>query len=187
VEDPFDSLNKIFSSGDVALEPPAERTEDHIFLPLYATKSGGEKVVSEKSALNQWNASGRSRKLEEVYIPIPAWVHREYEGFFPPKDQTFNLKRPDGVVMSVKLCQQNSKALMSNPNTALGDWLLRKVLDLKEGELLTYEKLEEIGIDSVVVYKISEGNYEIEFAKLGSFEDFKQKSLIDNNDDKEDR
>ena len=33
-------------------------------------------------------------------------------------------------------------------------WLLRDVLDLHERELLTYEKLQTIGLDYVVVYKI---------------------------------
>ncbi len=42
---------------------------------------------------------------------------------------------------------------MTNPNVALANWLLKYVLQLKERELLTYKKLEIIGIDSVKVEK----------------------------------
>ena len=74
--------------------------------------------------------------------------------------------------MEAKLCQDGSKALMSKHNADLGRWLLRDVFDLKEGELLTYEKLEEAGVDSVVIYKAGENKYDIDFTKSGSFDEF---------------
>ena len=128
--------------------------------------------MPEKSGLNQWNAGGRTRDLGEVYIPIPAWIHNKFPNFFPPKDVSFNLTLPDKRKLKAKLCQEGSKALMTDPNNALGDWLLRDVLNLKEGELLTYSKLEEIGLDSVVVYKVGERSYEIDFRQIGAFEIF---------------
>lgn len=65
---------------------------------------------------------------------------------------------------------------MTNPNIALADWLLKDILQLKERELLTYKKLEIIGIDSVKVEKIDEKNFKIYFSKIGSYEKFiKQK------------
>ena len=42
---------------------------------------------------------------------------------------------------------------MSDPNKDLGKWLLREVLQLRPGEVLTYNKLLEIGIDSVIFTK----------------------------------
>ena len=60
---------------------------------------------------------------------------------------------------------------MSNPNSALGEWLLRKVLSLKEGELLTYKKLEDLGIDTVEIIK-SNNSYSIDFRPIGSFDNF---------------
>lgn len=77
--------------------------------------------------------------------------------------------------MKAKICQDGDKALMSDPNKALGKWLLRDVLDLKEGELLRYDKLERIGIDSVRIDKISDGEYEINFSKAGSYERFEKR------------
>lgn len=128
--------------------------------------------MSEKSGLNQWNASGRTRADDEVYIQIPAWIHRKFPGFFPDRDEPFILLLPNGKRMSAKVCQDGSKALMSNPNKELGKWILRDVLNLKEGELLTYEKLARIGLDSVVIYKSENGIYDIDFARLGSYEEF---------------
>lgn len=69
-------------------------------------------------------------------------------------------------------CQDNSKALMTNPNKALSDWLLRRVLNLKEGELATIEKLNQLGFDSVIIQKISAGNYKIDKVKLDSYNEF---------------
>ena len=61
---------------------------------------------------------------------------------------------------------------MSNPNNALGKWLLRDVLKLPYGKIVKIEDLYEIGIDSVEVKKIDNKNFEINFKKQGSFEEF---------------
>lgn len=61
---------------------------------------------------------------------------------------------------------------MTNPNVALANWLLKDVLQLNERELLTYKKLEIIGIDSVKIEKIDNENYKISFSKIGSYENF---------------
>jgi hypothetical protein len=142
--------------------------KDTIFLPLYSK----DRVVSLKSGLNQWNASGRIRDADEIYIPIPVKVHKYSKSFFPPRDTSFFLHLPNGDTIDSKVCQDNSKALMSNPNKDLGKWLLRDVLNLKEGELLTYEKLKTIGIDSVKIDKLDEQNYKISFTHLGSYENY---------------
>lgn len=174
LENPFDSLEALLKKADGGLLFSPVKNEVHVFLPLYSIKQG-EKVVAKKSGLNQWNASGRARADDEVYIQIPAWIHREFPGFFPGRDEPFALLLPNGKKMSAKVCQDGSKALMSNPNIDLGKWILRDVLNLKEGELLTYEKLASIGLDSVVIYKSEDGAYDIDFARLGSYEEFSGK------------
>lgn len=177
IDDPFSALEKMFRVVESTISFAPIRQQPHVFLPLYSTKSG-EKVVPEKSGLNQWNASGRSRDPNEAYVPIPAWIHGVYPGFFPNRDEPFTLVLPNGGKMSAKICQDGSKALMSNPNSALGEWLLRDVLNLKAHELLTYQKLEEIGLDAVVIYKMESGEYDIDFTKTGSYEQFKNKNEI---------
>lgn len=171
LEDPFDELERTFLDVKHTLHFAQIKKQTHVFLPLYSTRKQGE--VPEKSGLNQWNAGGRARHANEVYIPIPQWIHKRYPGFFPPRDESFDLKLPNGEMISAKVCQDNSKALMSNPNIKLGKWILRDILQLKEGELVTYDKFQEIGLDSVVIYKHEDGSYEIDFTKLDSFETFK--------------
>lgn len=140
-----------------------------VYLPLYSARSG---EVEAKSGLNQWNASGRPRDPDEVYIPVPASVHRCFPGFFPERDIPFQLKLPNGIIIDAKMCQEGSKGLMSNPNKTLGHWLLRIVLNLKEGTLLTRRKLDAIGIDSVRLDKLAEKLFEINFSRTGSYARF---------------
>ncbi len=137
-------------------------------MPLY----GGNNIVYEKSGLNQWNAGGRDRHPNEVYIPIPAEIRKNFPGFFPDRETPFGLKLPNGKTMQSKICQDSGKALMSYSNRELGQWILRDVLSLKEGELLTYEKLQNLGIDSVRIDKIANDIFEINFASIGSYEQF---------------
>lgn len=156
--------------------PTIINRENSICLRLYSVKSDGTKFVPEKSGLNQWNASGRPRNPNEIYIPYPAEDRRRTVNFFPPRDTVFNLKFPDGTVIPTKVCQQDGKAIMSNPNKILGEWLLRKVFELSERTIVTYRMLEIFGIDSVIFQKIGELEYSIDFAEVGTYEQFYNES-----------
>ncbi len=173
LEDPYSLLLELFEEKGLK-----EKTEEKEFviLPLYGYNKK-EKFVFEKSGLNQWNAGGRKRDLGEIYIPIPIEIHKRFPNFFPPRDQKFNLKVPTNEILSAKVCQENSKALMTDPNKALSDWLLRKVLQLNEGELATIEKLNELGFDSVIITKIDDENFEIDIRKTDTFERFQEKNI----------
>ena len=149
---------------------PVKEEISFVILPLFSDR--GRRHVPSHSGLNQWNANGRARSANEIYIPIPSWIHRVFPGFFPDRDTVFELILPDGSSLNAKVCQSGSKALMSNPNSALGEWLLRRVMNLDEGALLTYEKLEVLGLDSVVVYKNSDNTFSIDFTKIGSYDEF---------------
>ena len=181
LDDPYDALAGLLiaeKQETIELTTPKSDDREYVILPLYSTKNGKD-YVPQKSGLNQWNAAGRQRDYNEIYIPVPRWIHQAHPNILPPRDQSFELILPDKNKMSAKICQDNSKALMSNPNKALGDWLLRKVLNLKEGELLTYEKLLTIGVDSVAIYKNSDGTFEIEFKQVGTYEKFRDNVDID--------
>jgi len=80
--------------------------------------------------------------------------------------------------MQSKICQDGGKALMSYSNRELGQWILRDVLKLDEGALLTYDKLQEVGIDSVRIDKINNSDFEISFTKIGSYEKFKNICML---------
>lgn len=172
IADPYEIImNLLIGCNKLTFEPIKEE-KAHVFLPLYSET--GAKRVQEKSGLNQWNAGGRKRKYNEVYIPIPIFIRKNFQGFFPSRDKAFDLLLPDGKKLNAKICQDGGKALMTNPNTALGEWILRQVMNLNEGEILTYDRLEELGIDSVVIYKEENNTYSIDFAKIGSYDEFKE-------------
>jgi hypothetical protein len=157
---------------------------DFVVLPLYSTR-GATKTVEAASGINQWNAGGRQRKYGEAYIPIPALVHRLAPEFFPERDKHFELVLPNSKdPVNAKVCQQGSKALMSNPNDRLCRWLY-KVIDSKFSdydfdrppmrEPFNYNDLQKVGRDSVIVIKdktSSRLKYEIRFAELGRYEEF---------------
>lgn len=149
-------------------------------LPLYSRRGKDkEKFVAEKSGLNQWNADGRSRNINEIYIPYQAVDRQRDMSFFPPRNTSFTLHLPDGTEISAKVCQQADKkdplvgkSIMSNPNKVLGKWLLRDVFELEEGTIVTYEMLELFGVDSVIFTKNGEKDYSVDFAEIGTYESF---------------
>lgn len=197
LEDPYEMLAQIATPhtpepvtpgavAEVIEYVPEER--EQLCLRLYSTKFDGRKFVAEHSGLNQWNGArtvyrtdeetGERRLVDqlqrnpnELYIPYPA-VDRARGVFFPPRDHPFELKLPDGSSISAKVCQQDSKAIMSNPNSDLGKWLLRDVFELEEGTMVTYEMLQVFGIDSVMFTKEDEDVYSVDFCELGTYERF---------------
>lgn len=171
LENPMEVLRKLNLSGEVA-----EITEI-LMLPLYTyDRSTKRKIVAEKSGLNQWNASGRRRDPDEVYIPYPSEIRSINENFFPDRNTPFDVKLPNGKTLSMKVCQDGGKALMSNPNKDLGKWLLREILKIDEGVLVTYEMLLEIGIDAIIFEKTN-NKYKLNFVKVGKFEEYRDHVL----------
>ena len=179
-EDPFEILNSI-KVDELIVDNAIHH--DYIYLPLYSISDG---QVPERSQLNQWNAGGRARDYDEVYISIPSEIHKLFPGFLPYLEYTnetksskdapkFTVKLPDGSSIVCKVAQSGGKALMSDPNKALGEWILRKVLRLGRGELLTRNYLDKLGIDSVRLTKNSNTDFELDFAKTGSYERFMNK------------
>jgi len=175
IKNPLLELNKLFNKNGL-LFGTEKKIKETIYLPLF----GGGNKVFEKSGLNLWNASQKERKRHpnEVYIPIPGEINKNFPKFFPGRETAFSLILPNGKNMKSKVCQDNEKALMSYSNKELGKWILRDVLNLKEGELLTYERLQILGIDSVRIDKIDNKIFEINFSKIGSYDDFKQNKFL---------
>lgn len=193
-DDPYEVLSALMTESKDQKElfsvngtaPDLKKSSPRLCLRLYSTKADGTKFVAEKSGLNQWNGARSSyktdkntgerikvketpRDINELYIPYPV-EDRRRGSFFPPRDTAFQLRLPDGEWISAKVCQQDGKAIMSNPNNLLGKWLLRDVLELQEGTPITYDMLKEYGIDSVMFTKLDEGKYSIDFCELGTYE-----------------
>ena len=177
LSDPLTLLEKLLTHQPNEIYHTQTKGYDYVILPLYSTRQKGE--VPEKSGLNQWNAKGRIRNANEVYIPIPLKIHHLFPDFFPKRDEPFVLELPDRSKLSAKICQENGKALMSNPNSELGEWLLRKILKKKEGVLVTKLDLDKFGFDSIMVINTHKTNedglkiYRLAFAEnQDNFQDF---------------
>lgn len=176
LEDPYELLldllrnNKYDISNDKLV-----KGKNYVILPLYSTKLK-PKQIPERSGINQWNSKPRPnqkrRGFGEIEMRIPKIIHDRYPNFFPKKDFIFYLEIPNGKRFEAKVCQQNRKALMTNPNKAISDWLLRKVLKLEEGELATIDKLNKLGVDSLIIIKESNVKFKIDIMKTGSYENF---------------
>ena len=179
LENPFNEFDMIQDRLQSNDEPSVGNVEQ-IVLPLYSSKTG---QVEEKSGLNQWNASGRKRNANEIYIPIPSEIREKSRKFFGDSakfdnnksmrnSKKFEVLLPNGRNLICKIAQQGGKALMSEHNADLGKWLLREVLCLPEGKLVSRELLDLLGIDSVKLTKISEGKFTMDFAKTNSYDTF---------------
>lgn len=182
-EDPFDFLLR--SKNELIKETTSiiPKELDYVVLPLYSPRTG---EVEEKSGLNAWNAAPRSkggprRPHDEVYIVVPTWIHEEKPNFFNYRKGMdlrdvphFDVKLPNKEKLTMKLVQQGGKAISSNPLTALGSWILREVLNILPGTLVTRSMLNTIGIDSVKLSKVSDTEFLLDFTETGTYEEFVQ-------------
>ncbi|MDO4823072.1 MAG: NgoFVII family restriction endonuclease [Bacteroidales bacterium] len=181
LDDPLSLLEEFFADKkeQVVTAKKLVRGEDYLILPLYSFNKKRGCFVAEKSGLNQFNAGGRKRNDLEVYIPVPMAIRNIFPNFFPSRDIPFTLLLPDGKKLSAKICQDGGKALMSNPNSALGEWILRKVLKKRPWELVTMNDLDRLGFDSICVENMhcidNDGNkmYKISFSNTNeNFQSF---------------
>lgn len=181
-EDPYQSLIRFAQESEQAyIKFVSNSVVDHIVLPLYSTRTG---LVPERSGLNQWNAKGRIRDPDEVYIAIPSWIHRTKPEFFTYntedfKTEPFEVELPSHEKLTMRVAQEGGKALMSNPNLALGKWILRDVLAIPPKTLVTMDMLDLIGIDSVQLSKLKDGTYRLDFLEKGSFAEFENEIRIE--------
>ena len=168
ISDPTQAIMKIYS-GEVVFDIVNGQNSPNyptLVLPLFSKR--GSVHVPTKSGLNQWNAGGRKRDYDEIYIPYPVEERRCNPDFFPGRDVPFDLELPSGETISAKVCQDDGKAIMSNPNKELGRWLLRDVLHLEEGTLVTMDMLDNLGINAVMFTKEDKGKYSIDFTNINS-------------------
>jgi hypothetical protein len=56
--------------------------------------------------------------------------------------------------------------------------LLRNALQIPAGQATTYDDLDKIGIDSILVKKLNNYKFKINFSATGSFAEFEEKFKI---------
>lgn len=116
------------------------------------------------------------RPLSEMYIPLPnsRKFHDNYPNFFgkdigkfkpntsklllPKEERVFNLEFLSSKnVIEAYINQDNGKSIQSYKNQQiLGEWILRGVFQLKPREILTKQKLIEVGINGIRLYKFKD-------------------------------
>ena len=114
------------------------------------------------------------RPLDEMYIPVPDAknFHKQHPNFFsegagslepgtnrlklPKEKRRFNLVfEPSGDTLPAYITQDNGKAIESyEKQTYLGQWILRGIFQLDEYEPLTKKRLDEMGINTLRLYKV---------------------------------
>ena len=170
IADPMKAITSAFEEEftiDGLMNPDSSKQKPTLVLPLFSKR--GTIHVPERSGLNQWNAGGRKRDCDEIYIPYQKEDRERIPDFFPGRDEPFDLELPSGETLSAKVCQDQGKAIMSNPNKELGRWLLRDVLHLEEGQLVTMEMLDDLGVNAVMFTKDAPGKYSIDFTQIDYF------------------
>ncbi|MHA8109941.1 NgoFVII family restriction endonuclease [Lactobacillaceae bacterium Melli_B4] len=204
LDDPFDFLKNAFKNdkGIITLNRKSNVHSDETYLPLYSYRS---KKVSEKSGINAFNGASKNKDSEsarpegEAYIPIPKdywkknpnWFNKQidfrnqkkYKQEYKTGAYTFNLHLPNGKVYGARITQDGFKSLQTDPQSALGKWLLYDVLRLQVGQIVTMDTLKKAGYDSVRLWHEYPNDYKevwIDFAPFGSFERYMNDELTDN-------
>lgn len=121
------------------------------------------------------------RPTNEMYIPIPSsrLFHETYPNFFGEKlcklngsklvkkkeERQFKLRMmPSRDEITAYVNQDFGKAIQSaNKQGILGEWILRKVFQLPQGEPLTKERLDELEINGIRLTKGDKNTVELEF------------------------
>lgn len=118
------------------------------------------------------------RPVSEMYIPIPdsRTFHNKNPHFFgnsiglfqegsnklllKNSERKFKLEfLASGDIIEAYINQDNGKGIQSFSNQGiLGEWILRRVFQLKPRELLTGERLDEIGINAIRLKKFKDKN-----------------------------
>lgn len=185
-DNPFE-LIRMIELPNVKKEIMCEYEE--IYLPLYQDKKEG-RIVSNCSGINIRHSKSKSkgsntpRPEYEIEVRISKWIHHVFPNFFGinalseddiknEKLNDFDLILPDGRILRGRIKQQNGKSLQTNPQGALGKWILSDVLGLKNREIVTWELLDSLGIDSIKIIKQDDKHFRITVAETGAYEKFK--------------
>lgn len=170
LDNPTEALKNWFKV-DIKAQIPGK---DYIVLPLYSLNKKFGKYVPEKSGLNQWNAGGRKRAFGEMYVPVPIFIHKECDNFFPERGKDFILVTPTGKEITVSLCQDGGKALMSYPNLAMSAWFHPLLVKDGSESVISYMDFKRINKDAIKIEKREDGKFVFSLVSIGSWEKFKE-------------
>jgi hypothetical protein len=120
-------------------------------------------TMHSKAGLNWGQREGRDP--DQAYIPVPAEVHRDLPGFFPPLGRRFTVQTDDGEVFICVTAQQNRKGLETPEDNSLLGRYFRRRLGVGSGEFVTRDHLQAYGRTDVKITKIDDDLYIMEFSR----------------------
>lgn len=121
------------------------------------TKNG---KPGSRSGLN-WGQRPR-RDPNQAYIPLPRPIAQS--GFFPPKNIHFTAITDDRKQLTLRVEQQNDKAIATpERNSDLGEYF-RNRLGLANGIFVTRNDLDAYGRTDVTFYKLDDETYYMDFS-----------------------
>ncbi|WP_027635194.1 hypothetical protein [Clostridium butyricum] len=189
--DNFEEVDLVSEENNESYGVPESRYKlrNVIYLPLYQDKKEIP-FVSDCSGINvrhgkpKNKGTNKPRPEYEVEVRISTWIHYLFPKFFgidaSNKDEVqdavlndFDLILTDGRILRGRIKQAGGKSLQTDPQGALGEWILKDVLGLKNREVVTWELLASLGIDSLKVTKIDDRHFKITVAETGAYEKFK--------------
>lgn len=133
---------------------------DYIQLTLLASTGPSRGAVPDKSGLNWGQREGR--EPNQAYIAIPSNI--QSSGFFPDIREPFIIYTDDGKYLDCVRAQANGKGLHTyRSNSILGKYF-RQRLDVQLGVKVYLQDLERYGRTSIIIYKIDDENYYMDFS-----------------------
>lgn len=103
-----------------------------------------------------------NRNPNQAYIPLPRAVAQS--AFFPPKNIHFTVITDDRKQLTLRVEQENDKALATpERNSDLGEYF-RNRLGLSNGAFVTRNDLDAYGRTDVTFYKLDDETYYIDFS-----------------------
>jgi hypothetical protein len=113
-----------------------------------------------RSGLNWGQRDGR--EPNQSYINIPANICRD--DFFPPRGTRFSVLTDDGSIFHCVRAQDGGKAIETPQNNSLLGIYFRQRLGLQMGAYVSASDLHRYGRTNVVVKKIDDENFYMDFS-----------------------
>ena len=128
-------------------------------LSLLSKKTG---ETHNRDGLNWGQRPGRNP--DQAVIPIRGEARRE--GFLPDRGFTFSLLTDDGYSMDCTVQQDGRKAVSTTKNNSEIGQYFRKRLGIEKGEFVTRQHLENYGRSDVIIKKIDDETFMLDFSKI---------------------
>lgn len=131
---------------------------DSVKLSLLDSRTGETHL---SSGLN-WGQRD-NREPNQAYIPVPVKIVRM--GFFPLNGVHFDVFTDDHQHLTLRLEQDNDKAITTPENNSILGKYFRYRLGLTSGQFVTRKHLENYGRTDVTFSKTRDGKFLLDFSR----------------------